>query len=258
MKLKYRDECKMIALSVNVNKIALLRNSRPGNFPCVLTFAQSCIHLGAHGITIHPRPDERHIRPTDARQLAHLIAPLKDIELNIEGNPFCMPTGKYPGFLALIEDTKPDQCTLVPDSSDQLTSDHGFNLREYETQLVPIINRIKSLGVRTSIFIDPDLEQVRRAARIGADRIELYTGPFAQAWGSELSEKIFLQYLAAAKLAAELGMEVNAGHDLNLQNLKQFASIPELTEVSIGHALTVEAITRGLKDALQAFRSALN
>ncbi|MAH72917.1 MAG: pyridoxine 5'-phosphate synthase [Cellvibrionales bacterium TMED49] len=248
----------MIALSVNVNKIALLRNSRPGNFPCVVTFAQNCINLGAHGITVHPRPDGRHIQPRDVKQLANLITPLKKIELNIEGNPFSMPSEKYPGFLALIEDTKPDQCTLVPDSSDQLTSDHGFNLKEYGTLLVPIIDQIKSFGVRTSIFIDPDLEQVRRAAQVGADRIELYTGPFAQSWGSMLSQRIFSQHLAAAKLAAELGMMVNAGHDLNLENLKQYASIPELTEVSIGHALTIEALDRGLREAIHAFLSALN
>ncbi len=248
----------MIALSVNVNKIALLRNSRPGNFPCVLTFAESCINLGAHGITVHPRPDGRHIQPRDVKQLSNLISPLKKIELNIEGNPFCIPTEKYPGFLALVEHSKPDQCTLVPDTNEQLTSDHGFNLQDYGTLLVPIIDQIKSLGIRTSIFIDPDLEQVRRAAELGADCIELYTGPFAQAWGTKHVEKIFSQHLAASKLAADLGMRVNAGHDLNLVNLKQFALIPELAEVSIGHALIVEALNRGLEEAIHAFRSALN
>ena len=247
----------MTALSVNLNKIALIRNSREGNYPNIVKHAQLCIDQGAEGITVHPRPDQRHIRPDDVRQLATLLNDNANVEFNIEGNPFAPVLADYPGFMALIEETQPDQCTLVPDGDDQLTSDHGFDLTSSGEALTPIIQRLKSQGMRVSLFMDPDLEQIRLASQIGADRIELYTGPYAAAWGSNRMDDIFQQHLAAAELATELGMGVNAGHDLNLDNLKQFASIPNLLEVSIGHAFTVDSLALGMGNAVLAYKALL-
>jgi len=247
----------MTALSINLNKIALIRNSREGNYPNIIDFANTCIDCGVDGITVHPRPDQRHIRPSDVRQLAQLVAPLDEVEFNIEGNPFANACGDYPGLLALVEETLPDQCTLVPDSDSQLTSDHGFDLKTQGQQLIPIIQQIKSMGVRVSLFMDPDLEQIKLAAKIGADRIELYTGPYAAAWGTDKLEQIFQQHLKAAELANSLGLGVNAGHDLNLNNLEKFASIPNLQEVSIGHAFTVDSLTMGMIPALRAYQAQL-
>ena len=247
----------MTALSVNLNKIALIRNSREGNYPNIVKHAQLCIDQGAEGITVHPRPDQRHIRPDDVRQLATLLNDNANVEFNIEGNPFAPVLADYPGFMALVEETQPDQCTLVPDGDDQLTSDHGFDLTSSGEALTPIIQRLKSQGMRVSLFMDPDLEQIRLASQIGADRIELYTGPYAAAWGSNRMDDIFQQHLAAAELATELGMGVNAGHDLNLDNLKQFASIPNLLEVSIGHAFTVDSLALGMGNAVLAYKALL-
>jgi len=247
----------MTALSVNLNKIALLRNSRAGNYPNVVEHAQLCIDQGADGITVHPRPDQRHIRPSDVRQLAALVSPIPDVEFNIEGNPFAPAMADYPGFVELVEETQPDQCTLVPDWDDQLTSDHGFDLTSSGEQLAPVIQRLQKQGMRVSLFMDPDLEQIKLASQIGADRIELYTGPYAAAWGTDQLQGIFEQHLAAAELATELGMGVNAGHDLNLDNLTKFASIPDLLEVSIGHAFTVDSLAMGMANAVQAYRELL-
>ena len=247
----------MTALSVNLNKIALLRNSREGNYPNVVEHAQLCIDQGVEGITVHPRPDQRHIRPSDVRQLAALLSPLADVEFNIEGNPFAPAMADYPGFIELVEETQPDQCTLVPDGDDQLTSDHGFDLTSSGEQLTPVIQRLQQQGMRVSLFMDPDLEQIKLASQIGADRIELYTGPYAAAWGTDQLQAIFEQHLAAADLATELGMGVNAGHDLNLDNLTKFASIPDLLEVSIGHAFTVDSLAMGMANAVQAYRELL-
>jgi pyridoxine 5-phosphate synthase len=247
----------MTALSVNLNKIALLRNSREGNYPNVVEHAQLCIDQGADGITVHPRPDQRHIRPSDVRQLAALVSPTPDVEFNIEGNPFAPAMADYPGFVELVEETQPDQCTLVPDGDDQLTSDHGFDLTSSGEQLAPVIQRLQKQGMRVSLFMDPDLEQIKLASQIGADRIELYTGPYAAAWGTDQLQAIFEQHLAAAELATELGMGVNAGHDLNLDNLTKFASIPDLLEVSIGHAFTVDSLAMGMANAVQAYRELL-
>lgn len=247
----------MTALSVNLNKIALIRNSREGNYPNIIEHAQLCIDQGAEGITVHPRPDQRHIRPDDVRQLATLLNGNPNVELNIEGNPFAPAFADYPGFIPLVEETRPHQCTLVPDDDDQLTSDHGFDLTNSGETLAPIIQRLKSQGMRVSLFMDPDLEQIRLASQIGADRIELYTGPYAAAWGSSNMANIFQQHLAAAELATELGMGVNAGHDLNLDNLKQFASIPNLLEVSIGHAFTVDSLAMGMGNAVLAYKALL-
>lgn len=247
----------MTALSINLNKIALIRNSREGNYPNILDFANTCIDCGVDGLTVHPRPDQRHIRPNDVRQLAELIAPLDEVEFNIEGNPFADACGEYPGLIALVEETLPEQCTLVPDSDSQLTSDHGFDLKIQSDQLIPIIDQIKSLGVRVSLFMDPDLEQIKLASKVGADRIELYTGPFAAAWGTNNQDSYFEQHLQAAQLATSLGLGVNAGHDLNLDNLEKFASIPDLLEVSIGHAFTVDSLNMGMIPALRAYQALL-
>ena len=247
----------MTALSINLNKIALIRNSRVGNFPNILDFAETCIDCGVDGITVHPRPDQRHIRPSDVRQLAQLVAPLEEVEFNIEGNPFADPLGEYPGLLSLVEETLPEQCTLVPDSDSQLTSDHGFDLESQGDRLKPIIAQIKSMGVRVSLFMDPDLEQIKLASKVGADRIELYTGPYAAAWGTEALEAIFEQHFNAAELASSLGLGVNAGHDLNLINLDHYASIPDLLEVSIGHAFTVDSLNMGMVPALRAYQALL-
>lgn len=247
----------MTALSINLNKIALIRNSREGNYPNVIEMAEQCINLGADGITVHPRPDQRHIRPSDVRQLATLVNSINTVEFNIEGNPFAEPLADYPGLLALVEETQPDQCTLVPDSNHQLTSDHGFDLKVQGIELEPIVQQIKSLGVRVSLFMDPDLEQIQLASDVGADRIELYTGPYAAAWGSDALEGVFQQHVAAAKLANTLGLGVNAGHDLNLHNLGKFASIENLLEVSIGHAFTVDSLNMGMPSAVSAYKALL-
>ncbi len=247
----------MTALSINLNKIALIRNSREGDYPNVVEHAQLCIDEGVEGITVHPRPDQRHIRPSDVRQLAELVAPLTEVEFNIEGNPFAPALADYPGFIELVEETQPEQCTLVPDSDDQLTSDHGFDLTSAGEKLMPIIKRLKDQGMRVSLFMDPDPAQIKLAAEVGADRIELYTGPYAAAWGTDGLETIFEQHRAAAALAASLGMGVNAGHDLNLNNLAKYASIAELQEVSIGHAFTVDSLAMGMTNAVRAYKALL-
>jgi pyridoxine 5-phosphate synthase len=247
----------MTALSINLNKIALIRNSREGNYPSVIEHAKTCIDCGVDGITVHPRPDQRHIRPDDVRQLAALTRPLDKVEFNIEGNPFADALGSYPGLIALVQETQPDQCTLVPDADNQLTSDHGFDLTQQAEKLAPIIEHIKAMDVRVSLFMDPDLQQIKLASEVGADRIELYTGPYAAAWGSNQLETLFQQHLEAANLATSLGMGVNAGHDLNLDNLAKFATIPDLLEVSIGHAFTVDSIHMGMVSALKAYQACL-
>lgn len=248
----------MTNLSINLNKVGLIRNSREGNYPDILEHAKICIENGADGITIHPRPDQRHIRPDDVRQLAKLIRSSAEIELNVEGNPFAKAEQGYPGFMELVEDTKPDQCTLVPDSNDQLTSDHGFDIKSYANDLAPIISRLKDLDVRVSLFMDPDIEQIKLAAELEIDRIELYTGPYAAAWGSESLEPIFLCHQRASSLCKSLGIGVNAGHDLNLKNLHRFASIENLLEVSIGHAFIVDSISMGMASAVKAYKKLLN
>jgi pyridoxine 5-phosphate synthase len=247
----------MTDLSINLNKIALIRNSREGNYPNVVSHAQLCIDNGADGITVHPRPDQRHIRPRDVHQLAELVTPVDHVEFNIEGNPFAPAMADYPGFIELVEQTQPDQCTLVPDGDDQLTSDHGFDLRALGEQLRPIIRRLKDQGMRVSLFMDADLAQIELAAKIGADRIELYTGPYAAAWSSDTLDTIFEQHWAAAELATSLGMGVNAGHDLNQDNLAKFASIPSLLEVSIGHAFTVDSLAMGMAHTVRAYKALL-
>lgn len=244
------------ALSVNLNKIALIRNSRPGNFPSVIKHGEICIQSGADGITVHPRPDQRHIRPQDVYDLSELVKAHPGIEFNIEGNPYAEPLGDFPGFIQLVHEVRPDQCTLVPDSNDQLTSDHGFDLRVAGKKLSPLIRELQDLGVRVSLFMDPDIDQISLAKEIGADRIELYTGPYAEAYraNDEDFKKLFATYYAAAAHAQAIGIGLNAGHDLNLENLAHFRQVPALLEVSIGHALTVDAIAMGMDNAVAAYK----
>jgi pyridoxine 5-phosphate synthase len=246
-------------LSVNLNKIALLRNSRGGNFPDVIEHAQSCIRAGCQGITLHPRPDQRHVRPVDAYGIAELLQDNASFELNLEGNPFAEAEDNYPGFVSLVLQCRPDQCTLVPDSRHQLTSDHGFDLKIGGERLTPLIDQLHEAGIRVSLFMDPNPEQIELAAKVGADRIELYTGPFAEAYADspEAAARIFSRHTEAANCAFELGLGVNAGHDLNLQNLQLYRQLPHLAEVSIGHALIVDAIAMGLEQTVRAYLAAL-
>jgi pyridoxine 5-phosphate synthase len=246
----------MTALSVNLNKIALLRNSREGDYPSVLGFAKLAVDSGVDGLTIHPRPDQRHIRVDDVFALSNYSRNLENVEFNIEGNPFAPENtrGKlpYPGLMSLIEQTRPDQATLVPDSDAQLTSDHGFNLKQDAEKLKPIIDQLKEWNVRCSLFMDPDIEQIEQAKLLGADRIELYTGPYALACkqSKEAGDRSLGIYKKACDFANSIGLGVNAGHDLNLDNLKAFLTIDNIAEVSIGHALTVDALLLGYKNAI--------
>jgi pyridoxine 5-phosphate synthase len=249
----------MTVLSVNVNKIAWLRNAREGGTPDVLWAAATIIEAGAAGITVHPRPDQRHIRPRDVYELTTFLADHPGIEFNIEGNPFSGPRENgYPGFDALIESAKPAQATLVPDTDNQLTSDHGWDLSGDNARLEACIDRYQALGARVSLFMDPDFEQIECARALGADRIELYTGPFADAaaeYGVDAEETRahYERYLAAARHATQLGLGVNAGHDLDLDNLVLFRGITEVAEVSIGHALISDALRMGLGAAVRAY-----
>jgi len=230
----------MTVLSVNLNKLALLRNSRGHNFPDLLKYARRFIELGVQGLTIHPRPDERHIKRQDALALSQLLSNFPAIELNIEGYP-------SDEFLSLVSQCHPSQCTLVPDAEDQLTSDHGWDFSKQLDFLAPIIHGLQESGIRVATFIDPDLKQIELAAQSGTDRIELYTERYAQAFGNPTENEVLAQYYQAATAAQALGLGVNAGHDLNLRNLGRFLSIPDILEVSIGHALTVECIDQGIE-----------
>jgi pyridoxine 5-phosphate synthase len=251
----------MIALSVNLNKIALIRNSRDTTNPGIPLHAQMCIDAGADGITVHPRPDQRHIRVRDCFDLAAML----DVEFNIEGNPFTGPRSSesvdvddYPGFMELVKEIRPSQCTLVPDGDGQLTSDHGFDLKRDGERIAPLVQALQALGIRTSLFMDPDPEQIRLAAQTGTDRIELYTESYARAFKlGENVDEVFQQFVRAAEVAADEGLGINAGHDLDLKNLPRFATITGLLEVSIGHALTVDAIRMGLATTVTAYQHAL-
>jgi pyridoxine 5-phosphate synthase len=250
-----------IALSVNLNKIALLRNSREGDYPNPVDFGRRCLDLGANGITVHPRPDGRHIRPEDVYVLRKLVSNYPRTEFNIEGNPFAKAQGRYPGLMTLVEETRPHQCTLVPDSDNQITSDHGFDLTQNRLAVAEIIFRLKSIKVRSSLFMDPNIEQIEIGAAIGGDRIELYTGPYATAYQTyqdqpQQLQKLVDSYISAAQKAHSLGLGLNAGHDLNLENLQMFKRVPFLQEVSIGHAFTVDSLIMGMDKALKAYLAA--
>lgn len=237
----------MVRLSVNINKIATLRNSRGGNNPDVLKVALDCERFGAQGITVHPRPDERHIRYDDVRLLRELLA----TEFNIEGN------SREKKFIDLVLETKPHQVTLVPDELGQITSNHGWNTIEHQDYLKDAIAQFKEAGIRVSIFVDPVPQMVEAAATTGTDRIELYTESYAHHYyqGRELA---IAPYVAAAKLATEAGLGINAGHDLSLENLEFFAkTLPGLDEVSIGHALICDALYYGLEDTVQRYLACL-
>jgi pyridoxine 5-phosphate synthase len=232
----------MTKLSVNINKIATIRNARGGNIPNVRESAIQCQKFGAQGITVHPRPDERHIRYQDVRE----IKPIITTEFNIEGYP-------SQRFLDLVLEVKPNQATLVPDSHDVITSNQGWNVIKYERFLKDVVSELQRNGIRTSLFIETDLEQIERAAATGTNRIELYTEPFASKYATDRSKAIE-PYIRASKKAVELGLDLNAGHDLNLENLKYFNEhIPGLREVSIGHALISDALYFGLERTIQLY-----
>jgi pyridoxine 5-phosphate synthase len=237
----------MTKLSVNINKFATLRNSRGGDNPNVLKAALDAERFGADGVTVHPRPDERHIRYSDVREIKVAIK----TEFNIEGNP------REQKFVDLVLETRPHQVTLVPDALGQITSNHGWNTIEHKDYLINIIRVFKTAGIRTSIFVDPEIEMVEGAAKTGTDRIELYTEGYAKHY-HENKEAAIGPYIDAAKKANELGLGINAGHDLDLHNLKYFAqNIPGLLEVSIGHALVCDAIYLGFENAVQMYKRQL-
>ena len=232
----------MTKLSVNINKIATIRNARGGNVPNVAEAAIYCQKFGAQGITVHPRPDERHIRYQDVRE----IKPIITTEFNIEGYP-------SQRFIDLVLEVKPNQATLVPDSHEVITSNQGWNVIKYERFLRDVVTELQHNGIRTSLFIDPDLEQIERASATGTNRIELYTEPYASKYQSDRSKAI-APYIRAAQKAVELKLELNAGHDLSLQNLRYFKdNIPGLLEVSIGHALISDALYFGLEKTIRLY-----
>lgn len=242
----------MTQLSVNVNKIAVLRNARGGGDPDVLAAARACLDAGAHGITVHPRPDARHIRADDVLALAALTRE-RGVEFNIEGNPFAPPRPGYPGFHALCAQARPAQATLVPDGDGQLTSDHGFDFARDGERLHPIVAALHTLGCRVSLFADAGCDLVAAAAT-GADRIELYTGPFAQAFATGHADAVLAACRDTAQQAAAAGLGVNAGHDLNQANLRAFLqAVPNVQEVSIGHALIGDALYAGLDATVRAY-----
>ncbi|MEO9502083.1 pyridoxine 5'-phosphate synthase [Nonlabens ulvanivorans] len=236
----------MTALSVNVNKIATLRNARGGNVPDLIKCSLDIEQFGAQGITIHPRPDERHIRYQDARDLKKVI----QTELNIEGNP-------NEKFIALVDEVQPAQVTLVPDAVDAITSDAGWDTIKNEAYLTKIVKHFKDQGIRTSIFVDPTIEMVEGAAKTGVDRIELYTEAYAQQYPIN-KESAVAPYVKAAQKALELGLGINAGHDLSLENMRYFKdNVPGLLEVSIGHALISESLYMGLENVVNMYKSRL-
>jgi pyridoxine 5-phosphate synthase len=240
------------ALSVNLNKIAVLRNSRGSTEPDPMHPPEVCIAAGCQGITVHPRPDRRHVRPEDVQQLRKLCSGA--VEFNIEGNPFAPARPGYPGFLPLVLEVQPEQCTLVPDADGQLTSDHGFDPHRDLERLAPVIATLKAEGIRVSLFVDAGTASLQEFARIGADRIEIYTGPFAAAHAAGADTGELERCRQTAEEAQACGLEVNAGHDLSQGNLGRFlAGVPGVAEVSIGHALIGEALYLGLGPTVRAY-----
>jgi len=238
---------KKTALSVNVNKVALVRNTRHLGIPSVTRAATLCLQAGAHGITVHPRPDERHIRAQDVFDLAALMQDWPDREYNIEGNPFH-------NLMDFIRQVRPHQATFVPDSEGQFTSDHGWTFPQDAERLRPLIDECRALGVRVSLFMDPLPEQMALAKAVGADRVELYTEPYAAAWGHASQDAQLQRYAAAAQAALDAGLGVNAGHDLNRDNLTEFLRrVPGVAEVSIGHALMADALELGYSETVRAY-----
>lgn len=245
------DRSAMTALSVNVNKVALLRNSRHLDIPNVVRAATQCLEAGAHGITVHPRPDERHVRAGDVHALSTLLKQRPPAEFNIEGNPFH-------NLMAFVRELRPQQCTFVPDSEGQFTSDHGWDLRIDGERLRPLISECHALGVRVSLFMDAVPEHMALAKAIGADRVELYTEPYAAAHGGPQQAAQLERFAAAARAAQMAGLEVNAGHDLNRENLADFLrAVPGVREVSIGHAFIADALEFGYRETVQRYLSCI-
>jgi pyridoxine 5-phosphate synthase len=242
----------MIKLSVNVNKIATVRNSRGGTIPSVLDAVRACVRAGAPGITVHPRADERHITATDVREIAALLRGMPSIEYNIEGDP-------RPDLLALVAEVKPTQCTLVPVAPGEITSQAGWPPDTPRAGIEGAIRAMRDSGIRVSLFVDPVDAPIRWAANLGADRVELYTEPFARAFeeGPAAAQASFDRYTAAAKTAHSVGLGINAGHDLDLDNLLLFRGLPHLDEVSIGHALVSHALFVGLDRSVRAYLDVL-
>jgi pyridoxine 5-phosphate synthase len=243
----------MIRLSVNVNKIATLRNSRGGKAPSVLEAAAVCVAAGAPGITVHPRADRRHITPDDVRALAAALTKQpRAVEFNIEGDP-------RPELLALVEEVRPDQCTLVPVAPGEITSHAGWNPGAQTKGLESVVTALRSRGVRVSLFVDARSDSIRWAASVGADRVELYTEPFARAFeaGEDAGRRSFATYAESAALAHSLGLGINAGHDLDLDNLRMFRTLPHLDEVSIGHAIVSRAVFVGLDAVVREYLDVL-
>ena len=237
----------MTALSVNLNKIALVRNTRRLGIPSVTRFAAIALEAGADGITVHPRPDGRHVRGEDVHELAALLAGWPAAEFNIEGNPFHQ-------LMDYVRQVRPQQCTFVPDETGAFTSDHGWELARDGDRLRPMIEQAHALGVRVSLFIDPEPEAMRLAREVGADRVELYTEPYALAFGTAAQAEMLARYRAAAQAAQAAGLGVNAGHDLNRDNLPPFLTkVPGVLEVSIGHALTADALEFGMAAAVRMY-----
>lgn len=236
----------MTQLSVNVNKIATLRNARGGDVPNLLQVALDCERFGAQGITVHPRPDERHIRYQDVRELKKVLT----TEFNIEGNPI-------PSFMALVEEVRPHQVTLVPDAPEALTSSAGWDVARHRDFLSEILGQLHTWGIRTSIFVGTDLKNLDAAAALGTDRVELYTEPYASGYSADHARAV-APFIQAAEHARTLGIELNAGHDLSLENLRFFSeAIPFLSEVSIGHALISDALYLGLEETIRRYRACL-
>jgi pyridoxine 5-phosphate synthase len=240
------------ALSVNLNKVALVRNTRHLGIPSVTRAATLCLQAGAHGITVHPRPDARHIRPEDVRELHALLA--RDwpaAEFNIEGNPFH-------NLMDFVRELRPQQCTFVPDSEGQFTSDHGWNLQVDGERVKPLIAEARALGVRVSLFMDAEPQAMALAKAVGADRVELYTEPYAAAWDTPRRQQELQRFAAAAQAAQDAGLGVNAGHDLNRDNLAEFVRVvPNVLEVSIGHALIADALEIGYAATVRAYLAAI-
>jgi pyridoxine 5-phosphate synthase len=240
------------ALSVNVNKIALLRNQRPLAIPSVTGLAARILEAGAHGITVHPRPDQRHIRDHDVRDLAALLKEWPAAEFNIEGNPFH-------NLMPIVREVRPHQCTFVPDAAAQATSDHGWDLGADGARLAPLIDEARALGVRVSLFMDADPAAMAAARALGVDRVELYTEPYARAWNTPGQAQALADFAAAARAAHTAGLGVNAGHDLNLANLPPFLeAVPVVLEVSIGHAFVADMLELGVVDATRAYLRAID
>jgi len=247
----------MTLLSVNLNKIAVLRNSRGGSEPSIAKAAHTCIDAGCGGITVHPRPDMRHVTPADVRVIAGLLR--GRVEYNIEGNPFAAARGAYPGLLELARELRPTQVTLVPDGDGQITSDHGFDLTADIETLRPVVAAFRELGCRVSVFVDAGGAGFAEARAIGVDRVELYTGPYAESFEQGDARRELAAFADTAQRAQQAGLAVNAGHDLSQANLGTFKSaIPGLAEVSIGHALIGEALYDGLSRTVRAYLDILS